>query len=179
MVDLEMLCSEAEKLPLNVTIVNDISGAAEAVRNIIINKKILRLFVTNEKMPQEISAIVEDECDIINRNSVHQNLAEILSSCDASLTDADHVISKSATIVIKSKPGAERICSLIPPVHISLVGEKNIVMDLPELFSGNFLFDTAATFITGPSKTADIEKVLVRGVHGPLEEYLIILKESV
>jgi L-lactate utilization protein LutC len=67
--------------------------------------------------------------------------------------------------------------SLLPPVHIAVVPRERILTGLDELFtllpdpSGS---TSSMVLITGPSRTADIEQILVRGVHGPGEIHVVI-----
>jgi L-lactate dehydrogenase complex protein LldG len=71
-----------------------------------------------------------------------------------------------------SSPREARLISLLPPAHIAVVPRERILSGLDELFS---ILPKAAeltssmVLITGPSRTADIEQILVRGVHGPGE----------
>jgi len=70
--------------------------------------------------------------------------------------------------------------SLVPPVHIAVLDAKNIHRNMTEAMEKEGWADgmpTNALFISGPSKTADIELVLVFGVHGPKELVLFILED--
>jgi L-lactate dehydrogenase complex protein LldG len=68
--------------------------------------------------------------------------------------------------------------SLLPPVHIAVVPRERILTGLDELLTGTPLpaeRSSSMLFITGPSRTADIEQILVRGVHGPGEIHVIVV----
>jgi L-lactate dehydrogenase complex protein LldG len=86
-------------------------------------------------------------------------------------------------VVILPRQGLSRLVSLVPPVHIALVRAQEIVESLDNVFllrrldyhrnggdMGSYL-----NFISGPSRTADIEQTLVVGVHGPKEVHLVLL----
>ncbi len=69
-----------------------------------------------------------------------------------------------------SSPREARLISLLPPAHIAVVPRDRILTGLDELFTllPNPAEETSSmVLITGPSRTADIEQILVRGVHGP------------
>ena len=79
-------------------------------------------------------------------------------------------------------PGTKRsgACHRTPPVHIALVPVNKIVADLIDYFGpscdvGNLQHGSATVLITGPSKTADIEGILITGVHGPGEVHIVII----
>ena len=77
-----------------------------------------------------------------------------------------------------STPAEARLVSLLPPAHIAVVPRGRILTGLDELFS--VLPDPAAVassmvLITGPSRTADIEQILIRGVHGPGQIRVLIV----
>jgi len=96
---------------------------------------------------------------------------------DAGITDVYAAVAETGSVVIRPNPGHGRALSLVPQFHIVVVEPKNIVPDLVDLFQ-KMLHDGVAnntTIITGPSKTADIEGVLVTGVHGPgyVQVYLL------
>ena len=93
------------------------------------------------------------------------------------ITVADWGIADSATVVQITGPGKPRSTSLVPSVHIALLPIGRLLADLSEL--GAVLQDrppaSSCVFISGPSKTGDIESHLVYGAHGPKDMHVIVL----
>jgi len=99
------------------------------------------------------------------------------------ITSADYCIAETGTLVLKTAPGNERIVSLLPSIHVVVVKLEQIIADFKELYTllDKDLKDSpegienGMTFITGPSKTADIEATMVHGAHGPREVYIYVV----
>jgi L-lactate utilization protein LutC len=96
---------------------------------------------------------------------------------DVGISTAQAAIAETGTLMLDSEAERHRLVSLVPPVHIAIVDAANIFLTLGEALAaaaqGSELSPTI-TFITGPSRTADIELTLAIGVHGPQELYVII-----
>jgi hypothetical protein len=84
------------------------------------------------------------------------------------ITWADLAIAETGSVLLSTGPDRPRLASLTPPTHIVLIKENAIVAHLEEAMAG-FASGRTSVLVTGPSRTADIEGVLVRGVHGPGE----------
>lgn len=98
------------------------------------------------------------------------------------ITGADYAIADTGTLVLLSGPERPRGVSLIPPVHLAIVRKENILSNIGELFDilnklceSTEAMPACTTFITGPSRTADIELNLTLGVHGPKELHVLIV----
>lgn len=89
------------------------------------------------------------------------------------VTWAEIAIAETGSLIVRARPNRSRLTSLTPPIHIALIRNDAIVPHLEDAM-GAFAQDRTAVIITGPSRTADIEGVLVRGVHGPGE--LIVVR---
>jgi L-lactate dehydrogenase complex protein LldG len=104
-----------------------------------------------------------------------------LASATIGLTSADALIAETGSLVLVSGPGRGRLASLLPPVHVALVRRSAMVESLSVLFARRPELVTAgANFvcITGPSRTADIELTLSRGVHGPGEVHVVFVPDD-
>ena len=100
------------------------------------------------------------------------------ASAACGITGADYALADTGTLVMLSSAQEARMISLLPPVHIAIVASDRLLTGLDELLS---LLPRPAeqtsslVLITGPSRTADIEQILVRGVHGPGEIHAVII----
>src|SRR6185436_18691898 len=100
-----------------------------------------------------------------------------LFDIDIGITTAQAAIAETGTLVLDSSRERNRLISLVPPVHIAIVEAANLHSTLGETLAALQSDDEISpvvTFITGPSRTADIELTLAIGVHGPQELYVII-----
>lgn len=96
---------------------------------------------------------------------------------DVGISTAQAAIAETGTLVLDSTYERHRLISLVPPVHIAIVNASSIVETLSDalaLLQKDKEISPAITFITGPSRTADIELTLAIGVHGPQELYVIV-----
>jgi L-lactate dehydrogenase complex protein LldG len=96
---------------------------------------------------------------------------------DIGISTAQAAIAETGTLVLDSARERHRLVSLVPPVHIAIVDASRICETLGEaltLLRTGKEISPAVTFITGPSRTADIELTLAIGVHGPQELYVIV-----
>jgi len=96
---------------------------------------------------------------------------------DVGISNAQAGIAETGTLVLDSAYERHRLVSLVPPVHIAIVNASSIVETLAEalaLLRKDREISPAVTFITGPSRTADIELTLAIGVHGPQQLYVIV-----
>ena len=95
---------------------------------------------------------------------------------DVGVSTAQAGIAETGTLVLDSACERHRLVSLVPPVHIAVVNASAIVETLGEALAilHKKEVSPAITFITGPSRTADIELTLAIGVHGPRELYVIV-----
>ena len=104
-----------------------------------------------------------------------------LFSYDVGVTMAQAAIAETGTLVLESEKERHRLISLLPPVHVAIVRSGDICLTigdaLKQLRGREEEMSRAITFITGPSRTADIELTLTVGVHGPKELYVIILDD--
>lgn len=102
---------------------------------------------------------------------------EELFSSDVGITSAQWAIAETGTLVLESGAERHRLVSLVPPVHVCVVKADSIRQTMGEILE---LVDTSAnpavTFITGASRTSDIELTLAIGVHGPKELYVIVIR---
>jgi len=100
-------------------------------------------------------------------------LKNSMAQVQLSITGAEYLIAESGTIVTVAGAQASRQISLLPSIHVVLATPGQIFPNMADLFLeiqrtyGTQLPGSAITCITGPSRTADIEKVLIKGVHGP------------
>lgn len=111
-------------------------------------------------------------------------LLHTLASAPAGLTGADAATATTGSLVVSTGPGRGRIPTVLPRVHIAVITQDQIVPRLESWVAqqrarglADVLGSANLCFITGPSRTADIEKNLVLGMHGP-EQLQVVIKRT-
>lgn len=106
-----------------------------------------------------------------------------LDDCDVSITTCESLVSRTGTMVLSTANESGRTTSVYAPVHICVAYTSQLVYDLKDALQQlkekyNGQLPSFITFATGPSRTADIEKTLVVGVHGPKEVFVFLVEET-
>jgi L-lactate dehydrogenase complex protein LldG len=132
------------------------------VQQLIAVKEWTKIYCSEDKWNRQFS------------NTIH------LPGCDASVTGCEWLVARTGTIVMSAAQQSGRTVSVYAPVHICIAYTDQLVYDikdalqsLKEKYAGNI--PSLITFASGPSRTADIEKTLVTGVHGPKEVYVFLV----
>lgn len=105
-----------------------------------------------------------------------------LKDCDVSITGCEALVARTGSILMSAAQQSGRTVSVYAPIHICIAFTRQLVYDLKDalqLMKDKYAdsIPSLLTFATGPSRTADIEKTLVVGVHGPKEVYLFLVEE--
>lgn len=104
-----------------------------------------------------------------------------LDQFDAAVTLCTLAIAETGTLVLQGLAGqGRRAATLVPDVHICILRVEDVVHTVPEAFERLAATSTRPlTFVSGPSATADIEMTRIKGVHGPRQLHILLLKDSI
>ncbi len=191
---LDTLIKAAGPINLKVIPCDDISAVTDAVTALV-----------REKDPEwgDQKSVVAWDHPLIERLNLPAILAEqnvplfvsdLAASADKDIrqqvidayigiTSADFCMADTATLVLRTRPGHARTVSLVPAIHIAVIKLDQMIADLKELYAllkwdpheRQEGLTNCLTFISGPSKTADIEATMVHGAHGPREVHLYVI----
>jgi L-lactate dehydrogenase complex protein LldG len=122
-------------------------------------------------------------CDTAGNIHLFQSgMRDFSGGIDMGVTWADYGIAETGTLVMVSDSEETRLATMLCEVHVALLKVSDIRASAEDM-AGELPAMTARTgsytaFITGASRTADIERVLAIGVHGPLELHIILVEEE-
>jgi L-lactate dehydrogenase complex protein LldG len=165
-----------EALNGNVRVVANAAAAVNAVSEIL-----------NGRAAVASNAPFLEECGVAGLPAVRggfRDRSALKAACaeaPVGITSAPFALAATGTLVLLSDNEEQRLVSLLPPAHLAVIPASRILANLDELFVRLPLpadSTSALVFITGPSRTADIEQILVRGVHGPGEVHVVIVENS-
>lgn len=150
-------------------VVSTENEASECARNLVEPLGAAKIAVSNSQI---VGRIVEGIETVTNAT------AEYLFESDLGITSAQWGIAETGTLVLESEKESHRLTSLVPPVHICILRASNIRQTLGEILDLTSKdLSPAVTFITGASRTSDIELTLAIGVHGPGELHVIVIAD--
>ena len=153
-----------------------LSGTAEALCRTKQEK-----IICAPEMPDEAMATLSSQCAEKGISLITSGMRSRLGGIDIGLTMAAAGIAETGTVVVRSKNEEVRLASMVAEIHVAVLPAGTIVADSyalePQLVEWMQQPDYTA-FVTGPSRTADIERVLALGVHGPLELHILILEDK-
>jgi L-lactate dehydrogenase complex protein LldG len=155
-----------------ITVNND-TDMADALTRIITNLKGQRLAISDNPEVERVLNLTDLE---IEELGIVPDAHDIFRF-DIGISTVQAAIAETGTLILDSIHERHRLVSLVPPVHIAIVDASKICETLGEaltLLRKENEISPAVTFITGPSRTADIELTLTVGVHGPQALYVII-----
>ncbi len=151
------------------------SEIESAVKNLVTEQNIRKatLWNTPHLKLLNIEAILSAcGAEIIPSNSDKHKITE----CDLGVTEADFILPETGTLVLKSSSEKPRAVSLAPRVHLAIVRPEMLREDMHQVFAeakdNHYL-----VFVTGPSRTADIELSVTLGVHGPKNLYVWMMEK--
>lgn len=103
-----------------------------------------------------------------------------LEPCDGGVTGCEALVAQTGSVLVTTRSSGGRALSVLPPHHIVVATREQLVPDLSAAFElvrkkyeGNF--PSTISFITGPSRTGDIERILVLGAHGPKQLTVLLI----
>jgi len=201
---LDRFIEMAAPIKLNVIVLKDEPSAAAAIADLVKNKDpewgdqncivawqhplIERLNLPDALADQNVLVHVAEidntESEGISTKKEREQLRQHVIDSYIGITSADFCMADTASLVMRTRPGQGRSVSLVPSIHIGVIYLDQIIWDLKELYA-LFSFDpeirkegltNCMTFISGPSKTADVEATMVHGAHGPREMYVYVIK---
>jgi L-lactate dehydrogenase complex protein LldG len=156
--------------------VRDISAVVPVIADLVIQKSAV---ASNSPFLRK--------CGVTGLPQVHSaftqrdELKEACAGADIGITSVDYALAATGSFVMLSSHNEARLVSLLPPAHIAIFPRSLILANLDELLSilpRPADQTSSMVLITGPSRTADIEQILVRGVHGPGEVYAVIVESE-
>ena len=101
-----------------------------------------------------------------------------MALCDLGITEADFLLPETGTLVLRSSEEKPRAVSLLPRIHLAIVRPEMLRADLHQVFA-EARDDHYLVFVTGPSRTADIELTVTLGVHGPKNLFVWLIENEV
>jgi len=114
------------------------------------------------------------KCDDGERSALRDRIAR----CDLAVVEAHYAFASTGTLVVVATPGRPGSLTLLPPANVILVDAARVLPDMAAVVSAlgpGTITEHRVAFITGPSRTADIEKMIVLGVHGPKHLYAAVV----
>ena len=200
---LDRFIEMAAPIKLNVIVLKDEPSAAAAIADLVRHKDpewgdqksivawqhplIERLnfadALADQKVPVILTEIADTNSDEVSAKKERDRLRKQVIDSYIGITSADFCMADTATLVMRTRPGQARSVSLVPSIHIGVIYLDQIIWDLKELYA-LLNFDpevsqegltNCMTFISGPSKTADVEATMVQGAHGPREVYVYVI----
>ena len=159
------------------------AGAADALRRIIVERGAQRIAVSDSPLASRVAALAESPAEpdsgAESELLVDAGAAELFD-CDLGVTGAQWGVAETGTLVLESDAERHRLASLVPAAQVALVEAGKVGQTLGEVLRainerGPEGLSRAITFITGPSRTSDIELTLAIGVHGPAELYVVVI----
>lgn len=186
------LCAEfLEEFDRLATYEDERFGAAWRVDSMDEAQDRIHALLTREDMravASTPSALVDDVLTPELRELVQYSVVDsrdkagtALSGCDLGITDCVCLAAHTGSVLVSTGDAGSRAVSLLPPAHLVLATLDQLVPDIPEAIDRIVAADdfptmpAAYTFVTGASRTSDIEKVLVVPAHGPREVFVLLL----
>lgn len=123
-----------------------------------------------ELLPYQLASVLTDFI-------VGSDAREKQAAAEVGLTGCDAAIAETGSLALFSGKGKSRAVSLLPSVHLAVVQRGDVCFSMGEFFersAGRLAEAACCTFITGPSRTGDIELSLTLGVHGPAKVIVVI-----
>ena len=149
--------------------------AAAAIAGIVAAKGAQRIAVSDSTIVKRLTGGLGSDITL----QPHATNAEMFD-CDLGVTTAQWGIAETGTLVLESDRERHRLASLVPPLHIAVIQGDRIRRTMAEVLEllqkGELGLSPAVTFITGASRTSDIELTLAIGVHGPAELHVIVIQ---
>ncbi|HEY0792635.1 MAG TPA: lactate utilization protein [Chthoniobacterales bacterium] len=107
--------------------------------------------------------------------------AAALETCSVGITACDALVAQTGSILLTARSAGGRSLSVLPPHHVVVARGDQLVPDLPAAFDllksrYGFRYPSFTTLITGPSRTGDIERILVLGAHGPKNLTIVLMR---
>ena len=173
---LRVLADNLAKLRAQLVRVPDLAGASSALADLARAKGWKRLAYHAHADTSALTAGLACETWSVEQDFDKQRL----ESCDAGLTTCEAIVAQTGSILVSSVTNGGRALSILPHVHVVVGRADQVVGDLTDAFAlmrarhGERL-PSMLSFITGPSRTGDIERILVLGAHGPKELVLILV----
>lgn len=130
---------------------------------------------------QKVYCVEQVLIDSLSAQLDERLVKDDLAHCDVAITSCEYLVARTGSIVLSASTASGRSTSVYAPIHICIAYTSQVVYDLKDALQslkdkyGNNL-PSLITFASGPSRTADIEKTLVVGVHGPKEVYLFLVE---
>ena len=132
---------------------------------------------------ERIYCVEDDIKQNLSANGFTNLSATDLAACDASITTCELLIARTGSVLLSNASKSGRTASVYAPVHICIAYSNQLVYDikdglqiLREKYKNNL--PSLISLATGPSRTADIEKTLVVGVHGPKEVFCFLVEKQ-
>lgn len=144
---------------------------AAQLQQVLAHNKWEKIYCREDKLRGDLSA----------NGFNHFNHGDV-ASCDAAITTCEWLVARTGSIVMSAGQQSGRTVSVYAPVHICIAYTSQLVYDIRDgLLQAKEKYGaqlpSLITFATGPSRTADIEKTLVVGVHGPKEVYVFLVDQ--
>jgi L-lactate dehydrogenase complex protein LldG len=119
--------------------------------------------------------------EMLQASGFSANYHPTLADCDAAITGCEYLVARTGSILLSSAGESGRTVSVYAPIHICIAYTHQVVEDiadgLEKVLLQNPTYPSLLTLATGPSRTADIEKTLVVGVHGPKEVFCFLIDQ--
>ena len=200
---LDRFIEMAAPINLNVIVLEDEPAAAAAIADLVKNKApewgdqksiiawkhplIDGLNLGEALAPQKVPVYVTDlgDCETEDKSGekARADIRQQVIEAYIGITSADFCMADTASLVMRTRPGQARSVSLVPSIHVAVIYLDQIIWDLKELYA-LLQWDpkiqaegltNCMTYISGPSKTADVEATMVHGAHGPREVYVYVI----
>ena len=167
---LKTFVAELEEINGKAIIAKDVGEAQTKLMSVLKGKGIDEVFCRDEKLLKELNAL-----PLINDPGKFNGMKAGITSCEA-------LIARTGSVMVSSA-GSGRQMNVFPPVHIVWADSGKLVPFISDAFKklkkkyGNNT-PSQVSLVTGPSRTADIEKTLVMGAHGPRELIVVIVEKA-
>jgi L-lactate dehydrogenase complex protein LldG len=170
---IDSFCQRLDALAGKTHLATSPADALEYVHRIVAGRPAV---ASNAPLLREcgVTALPSVRSDITDR----EELRALCATAAVGITSADYCLADTGTLVMISSREEARLISLLPPIHIAVLSRDRMLSGLDELLSVVPLpadQSSSMVLITGPSRTADIEQILVRGVHGPGEIHVVVV----
>lgn len=177
-----LFCKLSKELKTTVILCDSTRHAADELATLAKNASWKTVFTHRGKLTQAVCSTLESTgLTLRGTDSGYQK--HELEAADAGITECEALVAQTASILVSSASSGGRVLSALVPHHVVLATTSQLTRDLASAFrrlrqNHDNLLPRWFSLITGPSRTGDIERILVLGAHGPKHLTILLINDT-